>query len=1091
MSALLNIEQKLSFFYKKYYTNELIKGGILFSLFGALYLILTLCIEYFLWLKPNHRIILLLIFIGFEFLLFLKFIIIPITHLIKLKKGINEIESSKIIGAYFPEVQDKLLNILQLKNEEKETDLILASIQQKSKDLQPINFSNAINFKNNFLYSKYLLFPILLWFLFFLTGIDTDLYYSLQRVVNPQTAYTPPALFSFHMETKNLTVIEGGSHTVSISTKGGFIPEEVKIIYGDETYFMQETTKGMFSFTFTNVTAPILFRCYSENIFSKKYALNLIKTPLIQNLDIDVDYPAYTKKIDEKITNTGNLVVPVGTKIKWNVNTYQSNSVAFTENNKRDYFTRTSKNKFKHKKVALNNFDYQISVSNKELQDFEKISYNLKVIKDEYPSIITQSNIDSVSVENAQFIGQVSDDYGINSLELIYYQQDLPTQENSISLKITNATTQTFNYRFPEEIIFKKGVGYEFFFQVTDNDAVYGNKTTKSNTYSFRQKTKEEYIQEQLDEQKETINNLETTIQNQTQQSQTFLKIQEEIKKKKAFNWNDKKKVDEFIRMQQQHQQMMERQTEKLQQSLEQNKGGKQAFQNKKQQLQKRIEELLALNKQKKLLDELQKIAEKLDKEALIKKTKALAEKNKQQERSLERILELTKRFYVEEKTLQIANKLKSLSKRQDTINNKDAKALNEQQKIVEKFENISKELKNLTNDNKQLKSPLELPKMPEEIEEVKASLMKAKEKLSNNQKQDAKKPQKKASKQMQQMSQLMQKTIADFQQNSIDENIDDLRKILENLITFSFKQEDLLVKFNEISVAHPDFGTELKNQNELKTYFEHIDDSLFVLSMRLPQLTAKIQTELSNTYFNLDESLANLSENKFDLASSNQQYVMTSANNLSDLLSNLLNDMQNNMGSSGKKGKGSSFSLPTLIEKQKGLSKQLKEGLKRKNSSQNNKKGSGGKKGGGEAEEQSSGELYKIYQQQSQLKKQLEEVLNRTGSGDTKINKVLKTMEQLERDILEKGFNLKTIQRMQQLEYQLLKLDTAFFKQGKDTKRKSNTGALPSKRKQLKELQFKKRFYNQIEILNRQSLPLHKDFEKKVQKYFLKKSKA
>ena len=30
----------------------------------------------------------------------------------------------------------------------------------------------------------------------------------------------------------------------------------------------------------------------------------------------------------------------------------------------------------------------------------------------------------------------------------------------------------------------------------------------------------------------------------------------------------------------------------------------------------------------------------------------------------------------------------------------------------------------------------------------------------------------------------------------------------------------------------------------------------------------------------------------------------------------------------------------------------------------------------------------------------------------------------------------------------------------------------------------------NQIEILNRQSLPLHEDFEKKVKKYFLKKSK-
>ncbi len=336
-----------------------------------------------------------------------------------------------------------------------------------------------------------------------------------------------------------------------------------------------------------------------------------------------------------------------------------------------------------------------------------------------------------------------------------------------------------------------------------------------------------------------------------------------------------------------------------------------------------------------------------------------------------------------------------------------------------------------------------------------------------------------------------MQKAISDIQENSIDENIDDLRKILENLITFSFKQEDLLVKFNEISVKHPDFGKELINQNELKTYFEHIDDSLFVLSMRLPQLTSKIQTELSNAHFNLNESLKNLSENKFDPAGSNQQYVMTAANNLADVLSSLLNDMQNNMGSSGKKGKGSSFSLPTLIEKQKGLSEQLKEGLKRRGAFQNNKKSGGGKKGNENAEEQSSGELFKIYQQQSQLKKQLEEALNQMGSGDAKINKVLKTMEQLERDILEKGFNLETIQRMQQLEYELLKLDKALIRQGKDNKRKSNTSTLPSKRKQLKELQFKKRLYNQMEILNRQSLPLRKDFEKKVQKYFLKKSKA
>jgi len=46
--------------------------------------------------------------------------------------------------------------------------------------------------------------------------------------------------------------------------------------------------------------------------------------------------------------------------------------------------------------------------------------------------------------------------------------------------------------------------------------------------------------------------------------------------------------------------------------------------------------------------------------------------------------------------------------------------------------------------------------------------------------------------------------------------------------------------------------------------------------------------------------------------------------------------------------------------------------------------------------------------------------------------------MEQLENEILEKGFNNSTLQKMQQLKYNLLKLDKAAFEQYKDTKRKS-----------------------------------------------------
>lgn len=53
-----------------------------------------------------------------------------------------------------------------------------------------------------------------------------------------------------------------------------------------------------------------------------------------------------------------------------------------------------------------------------------------------------------------------------------------------------------------KKLFFKKGVDYEFFFKSQIMMLFMETKQQKSNTYSFRQKTKEEYVQEQLDEQK-------------------------------------------------------------------------------------------------------------------------------------------------------------------------------------------------------------------------------------------------------------------------------------------------------------------------------------------------------------------------------------------------------------------------------------------------------------------------------------------------------------------------------------------------------------------------------------------------------------
>ena len=1119
MDGYKNITQKLHQFTHKYYTNELIKGIILFLSLGFLYLFFTLFLEYFLWLKPTARTILFWLFILVEVFLLIQFIAIPVFKLIGLRKGISLQDSSKIIGNHFPEVQDKLLNILQLKESSNDSDLILASINQKSLELARIPFLKAIDFKQNKKYLKYAIVPFLIWAISFFTGTNSALNQSLERVVNYKTSYNPPAPFLFSVLNSDLKVIQGKSITVSVKTIGTIVPSEAKIIFNNQEYFLRNNGNSTFSYTFSDVQESISFYLEANEIQSQDYQINMIGTPTIENISLDLNYPSYLGRSNETIQNSGNLTVPEGTNISWKVATSKTNAVAFISNQKRELFKNVSNNKFEHTKRIQDALSYQISSSNKNLKDFENLQFSVDVVKDENPLISVTSNIDSISRGAAQFAGQISDDYGLRKLQLMYYDEDNQNKIQSFDIQITKENIQTFFYQFPDGLSLQKGVNYELYFQVLDNDAVNGSKSAKSKIFKYRQKSEEEVEEELLQEQKETINNLENSLEKQKKQQEQLESIQQDLQNKKDINWNDKKKIDNFIKRQEQYKQMMDRQTDKLQDNLDEKKEPNESLQEKKEDLKERIEELKEMDKQQKLVDEIKKVADKLNKEDLVEKTKELAQQNKQQQRSLEKMLELIKRFYIEQKTMQIANKIEELSKKQEELEKELDTNLEGQKEIKKEFEEIKKDLEELNKDNEKLKKPMELPDVEDEKDVVDKELKKSEENLKDNKQQEAKKNQKQSSKKMKEMSAKMQKAMMEMEGESLEENMEDLRKILENLVIFSYQQEQLMNKFSETSITHPDFGKDLKRQNEIKKYFEHVDDSLYVLAMRVPKISTKIQDDLAAVHYNLEQSLENFSENLFPQGISNQRYVMTSTNNLADYLSNILSSMKNNMSmkmGKGKKG-GEGFSLPDLIKKQEGLSEKMKEGMKKGekkgdgkegakpdengkpgvkgekgDKGENSKSGKNGQKQGegeGGSNDDLDGELYEIYKQQAQLRQELKDAINDGENGNTNGNvtakKVLKTMEQLENEILERGFNAGTLQKMQNLNYELLKLDKAALEQGNEKQRKSTSNQKETQKNNLKQLEFKKQFYNQTEILNRQSLPLQQIYKSKVRDYF------
>ncbi|MDX1769849.1 MAG: hypothetical protein R3294_17490, partial [Arenibacter troitsensis] len=193
------ILDKLNAFIAKFYTKMLLKGLLLFLAFGLLFFLVVVGIEYFLWLSSTGRLLLLVLFVGVELYLLWKFIVTPLSFLLRWKRGLSNKEASLIIGKHFPEVEDKLFNLLDLAESNTKSELLLASIEQRSTDLSVVPFVKAVNLKENIGYAKYLLLPLIIFVLIWVSGDVVSYFSSYKRVVNYDLAYEPPAPFTFKL----------------------------------------------------------------------------------------------------------------------------------------------------------------------------------------------------------------------------------------------------------------------------------------------------------------------------------------------------------------------------------------------------------------------------------------------------------------------------------------------------------------------------------------------------------------------------------------------------------------------------------------------------------------------------------------------------------------------------------------------------------------------------------------------------------------------------------------------------------------------------------------------------------------------------
>ena len=1070
------IEKKLHSFFKKFYLIELYKGFSLFLFFGFLYFLVAVFIEYFFWLSPQIKKYLFFSVFFILIFFFLVFLLRPLLGFFGLKTDLKSEKAAVLIGNHFPDIQDKLLNIIQLKENSAESELLLASIEQKSLEIKDYDFTKAIDIKKNKKYFYLLLIPFVFLFAIKISGKEKQLGGSYKRLVSYNTYFQAPAPFNIHLLSPS-QFTAGDDYHLKISVTGSKVPQQFFLHLQDKKFALFKENDSIYSLELTQPVSSFQFFISGGKYDFGPYFVDIFHPAVIKNAKLTLVYPSYLHLKPEKTDPLSNIKVPEGTALHWNFKTSYADTLFFRYNDSilplKIFNDSTALSR-----SAFSPFVYNFST---ETDHLTQLLYQVDIIPDKRPQMEIQEKKDSLNNINYYKI-QASDDYKLSRLRIhykkigdtLYSIKDIPLDKNEYS--------EVF-FSFPIDV-FKDSIknSYEYYFSLKDNYPYNNSHIVSSKKYYYNYihpGAREDQI---LEKQKELLFRMNKQQNQFKKETRDIEKLSRKLKSDRALDWQTKQLLEHNMNRQKQMDRFFKESLNKFKNLLEKFPQNKNL--DDKKELEKRLAELEEMNKKKQLLDELQKLAEKLDKEGLLKKIDELKNYSKHQEKSLERMLELTKKYYIRQKLNKLSRDLKQLANKQDSLSALTNDRPEDQQKLNEQFDKMKKKMDSLSNLNKSLKTPLKLDEINTGSQDIKQEMQKSAQQLSQNRSAPANNSQKKAASKMKKLSEQMSSMSMSGGGTQKSEDIATLQNLLKSLLNFSFKQENLLNQYQKGNIREQ-LANHLLDQNKQKTYFKSINDSLYTLALRNPRISQKILDLAYNIETELDLTLENIADLKAYTGAQHSQFVLTYSNALADMISNALDDEKNNSNSSGSgqgKKKGKSFSLPDIIKKQSQSISQMEEALKSKKDSRGKK----GKKENGKTGEEESSRQYELYKQQQQIKDALSQLQDKFSSQKDKeqIRRLLRKMDALNKRLLREGITRQSLESLKQIRHELLKLKNASFMQEEEDKRTSRSNNKQFTPPDSLFLKKNTNFAPSNEVLKRNQLPVNQEIKQKIIEY-------
>ncbi|MBK8623255.1 MAG: DUF4175 domain-containing protein [Saprospiraceae bacterium] len=1057
--------EKLDQFIRKYYLNKMIRGG-LYTIATILILFLSFNIlEYYFYFGSGVRKVFYYSFIFVSVGSLAYWVLNPLFRYFRLGETISHEDAATIIGDHFVNVQDKLLNILQLKKQESTAanrELLEASIDQKTKAITLVPFKSAINLGSNKKYLRYALPPFVI-LLFLLLGAPSILKEGTNRIINNNVEFEKAAPFAFEIMNDDLKVVQFDDYTLDISVDGSIIPQEVFVEMEGFQYKMEKKDKTHFSYTFRNVQKDTPFRLASGSVLSKEQNLRILAKPSMNHFSVSLEFPSYLKRPNELVDNIGDLVLPEGTKVTWQFDASGTDQIGLTFGNESLAASQKSPTQYFYSRKIYDDLSYKLFLSSKVVPVQDSLLYSINVVKDQYPVVSADKITDSLDNQTVYFVGKASDDYGLNTLAFHYSITSANGQNKGLqSQKLQKEAGREiqFSHIFDiRKLNLNPGDQLSFYFEVVDNDGIHGGKSAKSTVMQYTRPTIEEIKKLEEENDAEVKDELKEALKAMEKLQENFQKMRDKLLQQKNLEWQDKKQMEKLL----QEQKNLQENIKKAKEKLEENMKNQEEFNTQPEEIkqeQEKLKEMMekAVNPEaEELMQKIQELLQDLEKEDAVQMLEQFQMDNQEMEQKMDRLLNLYKELEVEKMAKDQIKELNKLAEKQENLSDKTEKQganqeelKKQQEELNKQFEELEKKMEELEKKNEELERPKELGKDNEEkMEEISDEMEDSKEKLDKNQNSAASKSQKNAAKKMKSKASEMQESMQGGESDQAMEDVKTLRQLLENLVKLSFDQEDLSKFMEKTPINTPPFVNSVQKQFKLRNDFKIIEDTLTALSNRNSDLESFVLDKMNEIKFNFKETLTLLEERQVAKGNEKQRRVMKNLNDLALMLSESLENAQQ-QAASGMPGsqmckkpgnspgsKPGKVPMDKITKGQQGLGEQIQK------MGENKKEGKDGKDGN------SSKDYGEAAAKQAALRKALQEIQKEKmeqGKGSKELDELINNMDKIETDLVNKRLNYETMKRLKDIETRLLEAEKAEQQRELDEKRKSET-ALETKK--------------------------------------------